>query len=407
MQTLAAAAAVAVAVLTLAPAAAAPRQVPLSDVMSALPLDEAGPALYILVIDTSGSMQESGAYPAVTAAVADVVGALDPADQVSVVTFDVAPRQCGPGVFAAADPAGIAACLPPTADGEFTDIGRAFEQVVTVLENTPAAVRTVALVSDGTHEPGPGSPYPVPVTDEDPAWRALADRARAVPGVSAYSVPLSGADGATALGAVFPSPTVLQAASPADVRAALDVPLAAARRAEARALLAPDAAAEVRIDAPPPPSVGPEPVPWTLTLRSSASHVPWAVRDLALDAGPGVAVRGLPPAIELAPGEEVPVTVTLRATGDPAPEDVAARLRGSLASEWSGALDDLGLDVPAEVTADLGLVEVEPARTAAAGDVSLPPAARWAAAAAGAAVVAAGAAMAWWVLRGRTGRSPG
>lgn len=402
------ASAVLLAVLPLPPAAAggATRQVPVTEVVAGLPLDEGGPALYVVAIDTSGSMQESGAYPVVAAAVADLVSALDPDDQVSVVTFDVAPRQCGPGVFPAADAAAVAACLPAAADGEFTDVGRAFEQVLTVLESTPAAVRTVVLVSDGAHEPGPGSPFPAAGTDGDPAWQALADRARALPAVSAYSLPLAGADGAASLGAVFPSPTVLRAASQADVRAAFDVPLAAARRAAAGALLAPDIAAAIEVDAPRPPDIGPDAVTWRLTLRSPAAHVPWTVRDLTVDAGSGVEVRGLPPAVELAPGEAVIVPVTLRTTGDAPAGDGPARLRATLASEWSGALDDLGLGVPAQVTADLGEVRVADTAIAAPVGVSLPPAVRWGVAAAAAAVVAAGAAMAWWVLRGRPARLP-
>jgi hypothetical protein len=399
------AAAVAAAALALAPAGAGPRQVPLDEVLATLPLAEAGPALYVLAVDTSGSMQESGAYPAVAAAITDVVGALEPTDQVSVITFDVAPRQCGAGIFPASDQAAIAACLPPVADGTYTDVGRAFEQVLTVLESTPAAVRTVVLVSDGAHEPGPGSAYPAGAAEGGPGWQALAERARAVPGVSAWSLPLSGADdGAASLGAVFPSPTVLQAASPTDVRAALDVPPAAARRAEARSILAPDTAAGVDVDAVAPPAVGADPVTWELTLSSPASRVPWTVRDLALDAGPGVEVEGLPPAVDLAPGEAVTVTATLRPTGAAAPGGSPARLRGSLTSEWSDALAELELDVPGDVTAALGTVEVLPAPAPAPGTVSLPPAARWGAAAAGLAVVAAGAAMAWWVLRGRSAR---
>ncbi|MGF1662830.1 MAG: VWA domain-containing protein, partial [Kineosporiaceae bacterium] len=366
-------AALAAAALAATPAAAAssapvPPQVPLTEVVDALPLDEGSPALYVLAVDTSGSMQESGAYPAVAAAITDVVAALEPADRVSVVTFDVAPRQCGPGVFPASDRTEIAACLPPAADGRYTDVGRAFEQVLTVLEATAADVRTVVLISDGAHEPGPGSAYPAAAGD-GPAWAALAARARAVPDVSAYSLPLSGAaDGAAALGAVFPSPTELRAASPGEVRAALDVPAAAARRAQARSVLAPDAAAGVTVEAPPAPDVGPEPVPWLLTLRSPASHVPWTVRGLVLDAGPGVEVSGLPPEVELTPGGAVAVTATLRATGSAAPVGGPARVRGSLASTWSGALDELGLDVPAEVAADLG--DVEPVAAPPAGAVA-------------------------------------
>jgi hypothetical protein len=283
----AAGAALAAAAFAVAPAAVTPRvpltQVPLADVVDVLPLDVQGPALYVLVVDTSASMQESGAYPAVAAAITDVLGALEPTDRVSVVTFDAAPRQCGAGVFPASDPAMITACLPPAAEGEYTDVGRAFEQVLTVLETTPAAVRTVVLISDGAHEPGPGSAYPAGAGEGGEGWRRLADRARTVRDVSAYSLPLSGADdGAASLGAVFASPTVLQAASPDEVRAALGVPPAAARRTEARSILAPDAMAGIEVEAPSPPDVGPEPVTWEVTLRSAAAHVPWTVRDLTL-----------------------------------------------------------------------------------------------------------------------------
>lgn len=400
--------------LVLPPAGAELRQVPLSDVVASLPLgtaDGADPVLYVVAVDTSGSMQESGAYPAVATAITDLVGGLDPQDQISVITFDVAPRQCGPGVFAAADAEAVTACLPPAATGEYTDVGRAFEQVLAVLEGTPAALATVVLVSDGVHQPGPGSPYPADGSAEDPAWRALADRADTLPAVAAYALPLATADGtegdgAAVLGAVFGSPTVLRADSPADVRAALDVPVAAARTARTRALLEPDVAAGIEVEAAPAPTVGTEPVEWPLTLRSPAAHVPWTVGDLGLDLGPAVAVDGLPAAVELAPGQAVVLRPTLRATGAAgSAADAPTLVRGSLTTVWADALDELGLTTPTEVSATLDAVPVAEVPAAAAGVVELPAQARVGVAAAAVAVVAAGAAMAWWVLRGRAGRA--
>jgi Mg-chelatase subunit ChlD len=124
------------------PAAAAPAD----DVYAALGVDKV-PADYIVMVDISGSMQQSGRYAAVKDSLRAFLAALAPDDQVELGTFaDKATivRQ-GP-VGRSVDE--VVAALPATATGARTDIGAAIEAALAQLERPGApAVATDVLLT--------------------------------------------------------------------------------------------------------------------------------------------------------------------------------------------------------------------------------------------------------------------
>lgn len=336
-----------------------PPPVPVDEVLEALPLDDV-PGLVVFVVDTSGSMGERGLYPAVKSAVAATARELSPADRVSVITFDVAPRVCAAGVVRARQTTAIMKCLPDRAVGARTDFGRALDAAVAVLESDRSAVRSLVLISDGRQDPAPGSPYPNAGVTAG-AWKALATRARALDGVSAYALPLAGDEGAAeALGWVFGTPRTLLATGPGDVAKALGLPRRAVQESKARQLLAPDVAESFSVDAVATPS--PEPgraVGWELTVTSPSRHVPYTLTELGIRSSGGdpLEVAGLPESVRLAPGESVTLRPTIGLDGAPAgPVDVT--FSATVGTEWASALNDLDVVPPTSLGQPLGSITV-------------------------------------------------
>lgn len=157
--------------------AAAPDQAPLSEVLDELNVDGLR-ADYVILVDTSSSMEDGRLYGKVKSALRPLLAALSPQDHVSLLTFDTVPavRYSGP----AGRPGDRAlGQLPERATGTATDIGAAVDAGIRELERVDAEqVGTLILVTDGEHRPPAGSPYPADTGAG--AWSKLAPRAKAV-----------------------------------------------------------------------------------------------------------------------------------------------------------------------------------------------------------------------------------
>lgn len=310
------------------------------------------PADYVLLIDTSGSMNDNGLYREVGKAVRGFVAALTPQDHLSLITFDVAPalRYAGP----VTSPRDVAGRLPARAEGARTDIGAAIEAAVDLLQR-PGASRNAAVVllTDGAHDPPQGSGYP---TTSAPAWGRLRAQAARLPSdqVRAFAIPLKGSTGAALLKRVFPDATVLGLGSTDQLGALLNQPKDAVRADKARETLRRDAGQGVRVE-------------WggldrldlaagagdvDLTLRSTAEHVPLVVTGMTIHAsGLPVQADSLPGTVALDPGESwtrrvhltwaAPSRWRLRET---LRDTTTLELAGQVTSPWATVLStDLGL----------------------------------------------------------------
>src|SRR5437764_4509107 len=105
------------------PAAAADGQATEQQVLAALNVDGIS-ADYVILIDTSGSMEDGHLYQGVQNALRPLLSALSPKDFLSLATFDTTPNLYFDGPVRA-DGADALNRLPATADGPYTDIGQA------------------------------------------------------------------------------------------------------------------------------------------------------------------------------------------------------------------------------------------------------------------------------------------
>lgn len=152
------------------------------------------PGDFIVVIDTSGSMQadDDPLYPAVVDAVGALVQAIPEGDYLSLLTFDADVRSAWTEPVTADSRDEVVAALPEVADGQSTDLGAAIAGIVDRIERPAAAtVQTVVLMTDGRHEPPPGSAFPADTSSGQ--WPELFERARALgenQAIRAYGVAL-------------------------------------------------------------------------------------------------------------------------------------------------------------------------------------------------------------------------
>jgi Mg-chelatase subunit ChlD len=178
---------------------------------------EGVPADFVVVVDTSGSMstQPPGhpPYPHVRTAYAQLVHALGPGDQLSLVTFSNVPTVDFQGPVASAKQKSQALkALPSKADGPATDIGAALNQTLNRLDRVNASdVQIVLFLTDGKQNAPVGSPY---ARVGDAAWKSLQRRGRSIASqhaIEAYGVGL-GQGSSTDVGllqGVFPNPTIV------------------------------------------------------------------------------------------------------------------------------------------------------------------------------------------------------
>ncbi|GAB3841967.1 vWA domain-containing protein [Dactylosporangium cerinum] len=199
------------------------------EVYRALGLDRAG-AQYVVLIDTSSSMR-GAPYSGVKASLRGFLAALDKTDDVTLVTFDndAVVRFQGP---AGDNPDGLIARLPADAGGAHTDIGRALEVAVGVLQGSTNPITTVLLLTDGKHDPPVGSRYPF---TEGTSWTTLTQRAAEThkQHLMGYAVPLAGQTDAGLLTRIVPDARTLTIASIGDLEQQLAAPKKASRAAQA------------------------------------------------------------------------------------------------------------------------------------------------------------------------------
>ncbi|MFG2995940.1 VWA domain-containing protein [Streptomyces sp. NPDC048340] len=341
-----------------APADPAPSR---ADVYKALGLNDQ-PADYVILVDTSGSMNQDGRYDTVRSTLGSFLGGMSPKDHVALFTFDSrpVPRYIG----SAGDTAAIVSKLPgaPEPDGD-TDIGSALDAALTELGRDQASeVASVVLITDGEHRPAAGSRYPEAT---GAPWTALRERARALAGrieLAGYALPLgTGATGADRLGDVVPNTTPLRPDSIQDLGSYLARAGERTQVRKAQRLLAEDVGKGVtaewsgsgRTDVTDGTATG------QLTLRSTTRRTPLVITGLsASTADPSVGLSGLPAELTLEPGQSRTFEVGLRGSlsGGPLPyhrakeDDATLKVSGRVSTPWEQAFaPDVRLDTPQEV----------------------------------------------------------
>ncbi|TDC67006.1 VWA domain-containing protein [Micromonospora sp. KC207] len=358
-------------------AGSAADQAALPEVLRGLRVDTL-PADYVVLIDVSASMQDGrrDLYAAARAALRPLLGGLAPVDRLHLIAFAERPDPVFSGDIGA-NGAAVLGRLPGRAEGRATDIGAAIGAALQIVEQPDATdPATVIMLTDGVHDPPPGSRYAYPGGD---AFADLRKRARAVEqrrSVRALGVPLTGRTDVRLLDEVFDD-TVLMDLPPEQVgdylgrvgdRIAVEKAAAYVSRDRLTATIALE---------PSPVVVRDEPVDLVARVRSTTTRVPLTVRDLAVE------VDGLPVTGTVAPAQvtldpaapEQQVTIRLRPQalsgtwiGGERTTTGQVRVVGTVDSPWRDVIDrDLGLDfVPQQVAG-----QAQGARTASGIPVRL------------------------------------
>lgn len=324
-------------------ALAAPVEVGVDEVVAELGL-AAEPADYVVLVDTSGSMRADNRYARVKQELAKLVGGLEPADRVSLYTFDSSTSRRYRGEVGD-DPASVLAGLPARAAGDHTDIGEAIAAGLEQLEaEDTRRLAALILITDGVLD-APGSPYANPRSS---AWQELRTRASQLQRrhqVAGYAVSLLADTDAGLLKKVLPDAVEVRAEQVGDRFAELGNDMVKRRAAEA---LAAEAGLPVAVSWAVDLSAAlaaAGPVEGTLQFTSPYVHLPVELTDFAVVASPGLTatVSGLPETLPLAPGQTVavPVTATVTGTGG---AGASVGLSATVTSSWAKVLtEDLGL----------------------------------------------------------------
>ncbi len=357
--------------LAAAPAVAAPR-VDVEEVVAALGLSSE-PADYVVLVDTSGSMNQGGRYETVRRELRTMVGSLDSDDRVSLVTFDATAVPRFRGVVGG-DPEAVVSRLPARAEGQRTDIGAAIAAGLTELQR-PDTHRLAALIliTDGKADTAEGSDY---AKAGSKAWKKLRKRADALAErhqVAGYAVSLQSSTDAGLLKKVLPGASEIGAA---DVgRRFADLGGDLAKLQAARALedeLAQPITVEWFGDLSAAVSTRAS-VPLRLVFRSPYAHVPVELSDFTVRASDGVSVvlSGLPRSLSLPPGGTQTVEVGAVVSGRLGSAG-SAELGATVSTPWSQVLtDDLGVEFGPALAATVEVppapLEIPPAAVASAG----------------------------------------
>lgn len=299
---------------------------------------------YVVLLDTSGSMQDSGRYDDVKDSLRTFVDGLRAIDQVTLITFATVPEVVHSG--SAEEAADAIDDMPDTPEGGPTDIGKAIEEGFDSLERTGhAPLGAVVLLTDGIDNPPANSAYA-----DDEAWDLLAERGKELADhVSGYAIPLSSNEsGASTLREVLPT-VVLRMTSARDLGAYLGQLADRVRRTNATELLRPDLNTGVEVDWVKPLAGADvaEPLKWTVRVRSRSAHVPLEITGLRVAVtGVEADVTGLPDTLTLAPGESVELTLTVHAVQtsemrleETRPVDTELRLTGTVDSPWRPVIE--------------------------------------------------------------------
>jgi hypothetical protein len=259
---------------------------------------------YVVLVDTSGSMETNNLYRYVKDGLTSFAGALDPLDTMTMIAFNETPADaCFTGsVF---EPSEVLRCLPKKATGKSTDIGAAVDAALTDLKAAKAPVSIVLLISDGDQAAPDGSPYGAPSL-KSPAWAALRKRADALPNLYAYALQLGKSTSAKTLGVVFRNTQTLNAKTADEVRGKLAPPKDEVLRKAAHGLLAPDMNKPVTVSWNSKTTginAADGGVDIQLTIQSDAEYVPLTLTGVSLvqEDGKRLDVDYLPSKIELLP----------------------------------------------------------------------------------------------------------
>lgn len=314
------------------------------DVVSALGLTPE-PADYVVLVDTSGSMNQGGRYDTVRHELGTLLSGLNAADRVSLLTFDSTATTRYHGKVGR-NPSAILTKLPVTASGMHTDIGAAIAAGLSELEG-PETRRLAALIliTDGVLDTVSTSKY---ANVNSTAWKKLTSRASALGEqhqVAGYAVSLKATTDAGLLRKVFPRASEVNPGQVGERFADVGADLVRLQAAEAlkEELAKPigvswagDLGAALANNTP---------VDIELSFSSPYAHVPASLSEIAARAPAGldVVLTGLPEKLSLKPGEKLTVKAQARVTGTAAP-DASVSLVAKVDSPWRKVLEkDLGL----------------------------------------------------------------
>lgn len=322
------------------------------------------PEDYIIVVDTSESMRFEGRWERAREALVGLLTNLAPDDYVTLIAFDNGARTVWQGLRPE-DPAVLLDELPATPAGDQTDIGAAIDEAVKALQREGARpVTALALLTDGSLDAAPDSPY---VTPDAAAWtdlRARAQQAASGRHVGAFALSLGDDTDAGLLTSVFPEASL---ATPSDIvgyLSGLDEELKRSRVVD-----------EVSTDLQSPPTltatlagVDDQTATIAVAVSSSAQHVPISVTEVRLQpAVEGATVNPLAAPVEVPAGGSAEFEVQVKL---PEPGTYDVGLDVSLGSPWAGQLNELGVS-PSQ-TVVLAPVEVEIAEEPAAAPAPAP-----------------------------------
>lgn len=199
------------ACLQLAPIAAqAAPSVDVDEVVGALGL-ASEPADYVLLIDTSGSMNQGGRFQQVRSQLRTLLAGLDSDDRVALLTFDstVVRRYRG---TVGTNPNTVLAHLPATATGTHTDIGAAIHGGLAELERADTyRLAALILITDGVMDTVPTAKY---AKVGSAAWKKLKTRSTSLGKsheLAAYAVSLISTTDAGLLKKAMPRATEVSA----------------------------------------------------------------------------------------------------------------------------------------------------------------------------------------------------
>ncbi len=320
---------------------------------------DATEADYIIGVDTSLSMIEDDRYGKVAGALSPFLSAMTPVDHLGLSTFDETPTLEFTSQVGDSGPH-LASLLPSTPEGGATDIGAALSQALAELERPDANdVASVVFITDGRHEPPPGSRFPATT---GATWDELGARASAVAEgrtVNTYAIALTGSTDAELVNQVFGNTVVVDL--PADqIAPFLDRVKEETRRAKAADILQDDVTVEVRAEVAVPSDPvelsAAQSVEMQITLTSSAQHIPLEVANISVvPDGTWTGLVIADPELDslvLQPGEHrsFTVTATVRKVGgfglglEQVNERSDITVKASVSSPWTETLsENLGM----------------------------------------------------------------
>lgn len=249
------------------------------------------PADYVVLIDTSGSMQSSGLYAQVLHALPALLNSLatNPGTSVALATFDAGVKEThsmGPVGDVAAD----VAALPSSANGARTDFGNALNYAYGQLNSPSTRAGAVILLSDGQLSTDPSSPW---ATYGNSHWNQLRDKFTSLGSrmaLNGYGIELTpDTDLGRVLGQVFPNPMTFNtdSAALADALARTQADVDRVRATEVLQREDANTAVSARFTAVDGTQAGLRHLDLShrhstvrLTLSTTASHVPLVVTNI-------------------------------------------------------------------------------------------------------------------------------